>query len=222
MMKNVWILVLCLIPAHLYADIKSDLRQCAVIEDSAERLRCLDNVVTRHAPETSEPAGGALPESKSISESREIPRDQVPKPQTGQRDTEEEVVNLRKVKEKPALDESGERKATQSAESEVTQQDARPEWAKPRPEVKKEEKKEEKKRSKTREQFKGVIAGVRKLPGGQYKLTLNDGQIWREVEAKRRSRYRIGDEVVISKGFIGSFDLKSVRTGFQTKVKRVD
>jgi len=72
------------------------------------------------------------------------------------------------------------------------------------------------------DKLQGTISAVRQLPAGQYLLTLENGQIWRELEAKRRSRYRVGDEVTIRRRALGSFVLKSGRTGFQSDVKRVE
>ena len=67
----------------------------------------------------------------------------------------------------------------------------------------------------------GTITGVEKLALGNYLLMLEDGQIWREVEADRRARYSVGDTVVIKRGFLETYDLVSNATGRRTKVKRV-
>ena len=60
-----------------------------------------------------------------------------------------------------------------------------------------------------------------KLARGNHSLTLEDGQVWREIEVKRRARYRVGDAVVIARGALGSYDLSSERTGHRVKVRRI-
>ncbi len=59
------------------------------------------------------------------------------------------------------------------------------------------------------------------LPRGNHSLTLEDGQVWREIEVKRRARYRVGDAVVIARGALGSYNLSSERTGHRVKVRRI-
>ena len=60
-----------------------------------------------------------------------------------------------------------------------------------------------------------------KLARGNHSLTLEDGQVWREIEVKRRARYRVGDAVVIARGALGSYNLSSERTGHRVKVRRI-
>lgn len=66
-----------------------------------------------------------------------------------------------------------------------------------------------------------TISGVRKLPAGQFLLTFENGQVWREIEPRRRSRYSIDGGVIVSSGFGGSFNVKSKVTGYRNKVRRI-
>ena len=69
--------------------------------------------------------------------------------------------------------------------------------------------------------IKAEIVRVAKLARGNYQLTLADGQVWRENEYERRTSYREGDIVVISRGAIGSYNLRNERTGHSNKVRRI-
>lgn len=60
-----------------------------------------------------------------------------------------------------------------------------------------------------------------KLARGNHRLTLEDGQVWREIEVKPRARYRVGDNVEIARGALGSYNLSNERTGHRIKVRRV-
>lgn len=60
-----------------------------------------------------------------------------------------------------------------------------------------------------------------KLARGNHRLTLEDGQVWREIEVKPRARYRVGDNVEIARGAFGSYNLSNERTGHRVKVRRV-
>ena len=65
------------------------------------------------------------------------------------------------------------------------------------------------------------VVEVVKLARGNHRLTLEDGQVWREIEVKRRARYRVGDAVRIARGAFGSYNLSNERTGHRIKVRRV-
>lgn len=72
-------------------------------------------------------------------------------------------------------------------------------------------------------QISGVIAGIQRLPHGQYQITMEDGQVWRETEKHVQSRiaYAIGDRVTIEKALLGSYRLRVVASKYTSKVKRV-
>ena len=65
------------------------------------------------------------------------------------------------------------------------------------------------------------VVEVVKLARGNHRLTLEDGQVWREIEVKPRARYRVGDNVEIARGALGSYNLSNERTGHRIKVRRV-
>lgn len=65
------------------------------------------------------------------------------------------------------------------------------------------------------------VVEVVKLARGNHRLTLEDGQVWREIEVKPRARYRVGDHVEIARGALGSYNLSNERTGHRIKVRRV-
>ena len=65
-----------------------------------------------------------------------------------------------------------------------------------------------------------TITQVRKLQRGQFVLTLDNGQVWRETEAKRRARFKVGQRVTIRKGRL-SDRLRNEATGYSNTVHRV-
>ena len=65
------------------------------------------------------------------------------------------------------------------------------------------------------------VVEVVKLARGNHRLTLEGGQVWREIEVKPRARYRVGDTVEIARGVLGSYNLSNARTGHRIKVRRV-
>jgi len=69
---------------------------------------------------------------------------------------------------------------------------------------------------------RGVIVGLEQAPRGQYLITLDNGQVWRETEASRRSRYEEGDAVTIKKGMFASYRLRVDATGYTQAVRRVE
>lgn len=66
------------------------------------------------------------------------------------------------------------------------------------------------------------IAAVRKLSRGNFQLTLDNGQKWREIEYDKYARYAVGDIVEVRRGRLGTYDLFSRKTGHRNKVRRVE
>ena len=66
------------------------------------------------------------------------------------------------------------------------------------------------------------IAVVRKLSRGNFQLTLDNGQKWREIEYDKYTRYAVGDMVEIRRGRLGTYDLFSRKTGHRNKVRRIE
>ena len=65
------------------------------------------------------------------------------------------------------------------------------------------------------------ITGVRKLSRGNFQLTLDNGQKWREIEYDKYARYSVGDTIEIRRGRVGTYDLVSRTTGHRNKVRRI-
>lgn len=69
--------------------------------------------------------------------------------------------------------------------------------------------------------IQSAIADVAKGPYGQWTLTLDNGQRWRQVES-RRYKVQAGQVVTIERAALGSFLLSVEGRGGTTRVKRVD
>ena len=67
----------------------------------------------------------------------------------------------------------------------------------------------------------GEITQVTELARGNFQVTLDNGQVWRENEYEVHTTYAIGDRVSISPGFLGSHDLRNERTRQSAKARRV-
>ena len=72
------------------------------------------------------------------------------------------------------------------------------------------------------ERIVSAIVRIRKLSRGNYLLTLDNGQRWREIEYDKYTRYAVGDRVEIRRGRLGTYDLISQATGHRNKVRRVE
>jgi hypothetical protein len=66
------------------------------------------------------------------------------------------------------------------------------------------------------------ISLVEKLPYSRHQLTMNDGQVWREIEGSSSRNYRNGEEVTITEGMLGTYNMVSERNGRRVKVKPVN
>lgn len=65
------------------------------------------------------------------------------------------------------------------------------------------------------------VASVRALKYGELVVTLDNGQVWQQIEAQRSAVVRAGDTVTIRRAVLGSFTLVT-KGGIATKVRRVD
>jgi hypothetical protein len=61
--------------------------------------------------------------------------------------------------------------------------------------------------AKNKESIAATVTAVRNLPGGQFVVTLDNGQIWRQSEADWWASPKKGDRVTISRGIMDSFVL---------------
>lgn len=66
------------------------------------------------------------------------------------------------------------------------------------------------------------ITRVTELARGNVQISLDNGQVWRENRADRRSSYKVGDRITITQGSLGSHRLKSHRTGLINKVHQIE
>jgi hypothetical protein len=71
------------------------------------------------------------------------------------------------------------------------------------------------------EQIVGRVKSVVTKPRGQYRITLEDGQVWEETQHTGGSPPEAGDSVIIKRGMLGSYFL-SRSVGLALRVKRID
>jgi len=65
-----------------------------------------------------------------------------------------------------------------------------------------------------------VISELTKLIRGEWKITFDNGQKWRQ-KGNTRIKLKVGDNVIIEKGALGVFYLKKVATKKRIQVKRL-
>lgn len=70
------------------------------------------------------------------------------------------------------------------------------------------------------EKLEAQVSEVGEKPRGELIVTLDNGQVWEQVEAKTGFRLRSGDSVTITPGALRSFWLQG-ESGRQTRVRRV-
>lgn len=66
----------------------------------------------------------------------------------------------------------------------------------------------------------GSIAKVGNRPTGEWVVTLDDGQVWAQIDASSRARLVVGESVTIRKASLGSY-LLVTSGGIATRVRRV-
>ena len=65
-----------------------------------------------------------------------------------------------------------------------------------------------------------VVSSVKADPYGKLKVSLDNGQVWKQKESKR-IRLKKGDKITIRRGAFGSFNLQKEGQGRVIKVKRL-
>jgi uncharacterized cupin superfamily protein len=70
------------------------------------------------------------------------------------------------------------------------------------------------------EQLTAKVAELSTLPHGEMQLTLDNGQVWQQKPGDRAMRVKVGDEVTIRRGSLGSFLLTTTAKG-SMRVTRV-
>lgn len=67
-----------------------------------------------------------------------------------------------------------------------------------------------------------TITGVTELTRGNFQISLDNGEVWRENRPDRGSSYKVGDRITITEGSLSSHRLKSHRTGLINKVHKIE
>lgn len=86
----------------------------------------------------------------------------------------------------------------------------------------KEAKKQAREERQDDEKIVSRVRAVRKLHRGNYRLTLENGQIWQESQYNPRTGYEIGDEVEITPSFISGYKIYSTSTKRTVKAQRIE
>jgi hypothetical protein len=69
------------------------------------------------------------------------------------------------------------------------------------------------------DQVSAVLAGVRKTPDGKLSFTLENGQVWRQIDAAKNNRAKKGAAVTVRKAALGSYQM-SFGSGAALRVRR--
>lgn len=72
------------------------------------------------------------------------------------------------------------------------------------------------------ESITATIATATEGAFGKYIFTLDNGQVWQQVEGSSRATWRGGEQVALERGVFGSFFMRKVTGGRALRVKRID
>jgi hypothetical protein len=64
------------------------------------------------------------------------------------------------------------------------------------------------------------IAGVTTLRDGALRVTLENGQVWRQIDQKGQARWAVGDSLVIERAALGSFLASTVGSNRSYRIRR--
>lgn len=77
--------------------------------------------------------------------------------------------------------------------------------------------------SKGPDQIVSRVKAVETTARGEYRIALEDGQVWEETQHSANGiRVEVGDTVTIKHGLLGSYFLSSHAAGLALRVKRID
>ena len=183
-------------------DVGEDVLRCRGVEDNRERLTCYDRIA--RSIEDSVPVSDLRREEpiepiSALQPEREAPVVEVAEPSRAEPVTKVEPDTIR---EQPVAEPKRDTPAGEADRATFGNEQIRTEA----------------------ERAKGItatIVSVQKLSRGTHLLTMDDGQVWQEIEYDVKTRYGAGDEVVINRAFFGSYILISQTTGHANKVRRV-
>ena len=218
-MKRVWVVLIGLWVSQLQADVVAELSLCDALIEPAKRLQCFNKVASKHAAPPTLPEASSRQQETAVqnqtseivgrSQNKDVDEasDSMPLPSNTNRPAVVPPVTARVTNVDTPVEDVSQRAERPSPVAAAKPQETRSDWDNPIEGAARE--------------MHATIAAVRKLPAGQFLLTFDDGQVWREIEPRRRSRYSIEDGVIVSSGFGGSFNIKSKVTGYRNKVRRV-
>jgi hypothetical protein len=72
----------------------------------------------------------------------------------------------------------------------------------------------------TPDKIYGTVAKVKKNTFGKHTITFADGQVWKQTDSSRL-RLKVGDQIFVEKGALGSHFLGKENTNTRMRVKRV-
>lgn len=210
-------------------DLRTQVIECGAIADSKERIACYDRIVRlaseeRAADDSEVQAESPQPRSASANPVRE----ETPRLERATRPSPEEIGTVQLSGEQPAQpneqtanrNSPGARAAANPRSDEIR---ATPRSAPTQRAIEGFGADKLTHGSEERlERIVSAIVRIRKLSRGNYLLTLDNGQRWREIEYDRYTRYAVGDRVEIRRGRLGTYDLISQATGHRNKVRRVE
>ena len=186
------------------AEQNAAIARCGQVADDVERLACYDRVARGIGPSVAEPQPNLETETVSapLSNATPPPRAEAPRAEATEDAQEED-------------EQSGgwrgwfKRDRRQAAEHEEAAADDRKERRRGRAE-----------NDEAGQAITAEIVRLKKLMRGNFQITLDNGQVWRENEYEPNTTYAVGDRVTIKSGFMGTHDLKNERTRQSARVRR--
>jgi hypothetical protein len=207
-MKRI-LIVACLMSVSAYSEVSGvaeEIVRCESMQDSLERLTCYDEVARRIEPAAA--PGVPVPQSSEA---------YLPVPPRSPIGTDEILTAESSGGGAMAVDPDAESAPVQSLQDHVSQQTTE---QVPSPAAFGGEKLGPEKENRPA-RIAAVISDVKRLSRGNHQLTLENGQVWRELEYDVKVRYEPGDEVIIKRALFGSYTLTSTATGQSNKVQRI-
>lgn len=176
------------------ADLDAALARCGAVEDDAQRLACYDRLA-KGADSDASAAAPAL-ETATIA-----PPPEEAKPRRQPRAVEE----AEEESERSVWRRWFKRDRKSAAEEAVAEDASRNRAA----------------ADGQGEAIAGEIVRLRKLTHGNFQITLDNGQVWRENEYEPNTTYAVGDQVTVEVDFMGTRVLRNKRTRQSARVRRV-
>lgn len=66
-----------------------------------------------------------------------------------------------------------------------------------------------------------TVSSLRRVPTGEFVVTMDNGQVWTQTEINSKARIRAGSAVTIKRGLLGSYRLVTA-DGIGTSVRRLE